>query len=127
MTIQRLTPPENVFVFQSIPLSESQSESESESQSSSPDCGSDHSHLKITLSEGIQGTPLIDQCAHYERHCSLVAPCCNRIYVCHRCHDANEDHEIDRQEVTEIICRHCHTRQKLGRFCQGCQIEFAKY
>src|SRR3989338_832314 len=89
-------------------------------------CG-DEPFLTITLAESIHCSTLINQCPHYERHCSLVAPCCDRIYVCHQCHDAKENHEINRKEVIEIVCRHCHTRQKLGKFCQGCQIEFAKY
>lgn len=35
-------------------------------------------------------------CEHYERQCSIVAPCCGRGYPCRLCHDANEDHKVDR-------------------------------
>lgn len=35
-------------------------------------------------------------CKHYKRNCKLLAPCCNKLYTCIRCHDDLEDHSVDR-------------------------------
>ena len=78
-------------------------------------------------------------CAHYQRNCAIVAPCCNQIFGCHVCHDeitaaaaagmpnvvhdnstgvaaAAADHErVDRFGIREIVCKQCHTRQDSKR------------
>lgn len=45
-------------------------------------------------------------CRHYERKCSLVAPCCGKIYACRLCHDEENEHKMDRSEVSlaHLIC-----------------------
>lgn len=64
-------------------------------------------------------TPVIpDQdnsvCVHYERNCSIVAPCCGRIFGCRVCHDENSPSghpPMDRFMVREVVCKRCNTRQ----------------
>lgn len=64
-------------------------------------------------------TPVIpDQdnaaCVHYERNCSMVAPCCGRIFGCRVCHDelSPSGHPpMDRFMVREVVCKRCNTRQ----------------
>lgn len=41
---------------------------------------------------------LIFGCKHYKRNCKLLAPCCNKLYTCIRCHDELTDHSLDRCE-----------------------------
>ncbi|KAK4370855.1 hypothetical protein RND71_010330 [Anisodus tanguticus] len=35
-------------------------------------------------------------CKHYKRNCKLLAPCCNELFPCIRCHDEITDHCLDR-------------------------------
>ena len=72
------------------------------------------------------------ECTHYERNCTIIAPCCGLAFGCRICHDeypnlpmvsknhaarGNDDdeeeegHKIDRFAITEVICRSCYTRQ----------------
>ena len=30
-------------------------------------------------------------CIHYNRGCSFISPCCEKIYPCRHCHDEVED------------------------------------
>jgi len=69
----------------------------------------------------------MDNCEHYFRNCKLVSPCCNNIYMCRFCHNDNEDHEINRFEIKEIICCKCNKQQKVSNQCVECNIQFAKY
>lgn len=48
------------------------------------------------------------------------------MYTCRFCHDENEDHSVNRKEVTELICTNCETRQKVQAECQNCGIRFGK-
>ena len=66
-------------------------------------------------------------CAHYRRNCALVAPCCGEVYVCRLCHDAEQDHKLDRYSVEEIVCMACGTRQGVTNRCQSCHIIMARY
>lgn len=66
-------------------------------------------------------------CAHYQRNCALVAPCCGGVYVCRLCHDAEQDHKLDRTTVQEIVCMVCNVRQPVSNQCTDCGITFAKY
>jgi len=64
-------------------------------------------------------TPVIpDQdnaaCVHYERNCSIIAPCCGRIFGCRVCHDENSPSghpPMDRFMIREVVCKRCNTRQ----------------
>lgn len=66
-------------------------------------------------------------CNHYKDvKCSLVAPCCNKIYSCYRCHDENEDHVVY-STYKNISCNVCGHIQKKSNKCEMCEIKFAKY
>ena len=39
------------------------------------------------------------RCMHYKRGCLIVPECCGRLYECRLCHDAFEDHKIDRHKT----------------------------
>ncbi|PON61053.1 43kDa postsynaptic protein [Parasponia andersonii] len=56
-------------------------------------------------------------CKHYKRNCKLVAPCCNQLYNCLRCHDDMAGHLIDRKSVTEMMCMQCLKIQPIGPTC----------
>ena len=68
-------------------------------------------------------------CEHYVRRCSLVAPCCNKAYVCRHCHNDAETHEMDRHAVKEVVCNECNVRQPVSQTCnnEACGITFAAY
>ncbi|KAL8570633.1 hypothetical protein ACOMHN_039070 [Nucella lapillus] len=69
-------------------------------------------------------------CKHYRRNCALIAPCCNTQYVCRVCHDEKEGtHELNRKNVSRIVCLKCKTEQDIRQFCkqESCGIEFGKY
>ncbi|KAF3696155.1 RING finger and CHY zinc finger domain-containing protein 1 [Channa argus] len=51
-------------------------------------------------------------CEHYVRRCLLKAPCCGKLYVCRLCHDAEENHQMDRFKVREVQCSECQTVQQ---------------
>lgn len=40
------------------------------------------------------------------------APCCGTFYPCRFCHDAKENHEINRYEINSVKCKICGTTQK---------------
>lgn len=45
----------------------------------------------------------------------LQAPCCDKLYVCRLCHDAEENHQMDRFKVREVQCSACLTVQEVMR------------
>lgn len=53
-------------------------------------------------------------CAHYQRRCAIVAPCCGRTYTCRICHDAAEDHRLEQQTITDMLCMECGQRQPVA-------------
>ncbi|KAL4436350.1 hypothetical protein ABPG77_009912 [Micractinium sp. CCAP 211/92] len=71
--------------------------------------------------EGILG------CKHYRRRCMLVAPCCDKPFVCRLCHDEAADHKVDRYAVTEMVCLECATRQPVAGSCTACGASMARY
>lgn len=70
-------------------------------------------------------------CPHYERKLDIVAPCCDRVFACHLCHNDRSapGHETMETEaaVREIVCRYCRTRQGVSNQCVRCQSLFADY
>ena len=67
-------------------------------------------------------------CEHYVRKCSFVAPCCKKIYPCRFCHDAaEEDHELERKTVQQIVCCQCEKTQNVASHCTECGIKFGFY
>lgn len=69
----------------------------------------------------------MSHCSHYTRRCSLVAPCCDKVYKCRFCHDEIEKHEMNRSSVEQIVCRQCDKRQSLNTHCEECGIRFGLY
>lgn len=69
----------------------------------------------------------MSHCSHYTRRCSLVAPCCDKVYKCRFCHDEIEQHEMNRSSVEQIVCRQCDKRQSLNTHCEECGIRFGLY
>ncbi|KAL0342750.1 UNVERIFIED_CONTAM: Zinc finger protein BRUTUS-like [Sesamum calycinum] len=61
-------------------------------------------------------------CKHYKRNCKLLAPCCNKLYTCIRCHDDQADHSVDRKAITKMMCMKCLVIQPTGPICtsQSC-------
>ncbi|KAG9138038.1 hypothetical protein Leryth_001307 [Lithospermum erythrorhizon] len=69
-------------------------------------------------------------CNHYKRNCKLLAPCCNRLYTCIRCHDETTDHAVERKSITKMCCMKCLVIQPLNSKCStlACnEFSMAKY
>lgn len=75
-------------------------------------------------------------CKHYQRHCSIIAPCCNKKYGCRLCHNEEEDenqtdykkcHQIDRHAIKKIVCNTCNTEQPKSNLCIKCKKIFGEY
>lgn len=66
-------------------------------------------------------------CSHYIRKCSLISPCCNKIYPCRFCHDGEEDHELNRKLVNQVKCLQCGHIQGIESNCLECRIRFGFY
>ncbi|XP_049345318.1 zinc finger protein BRUTUS-like At1g74770 [Solanum verrucosum] len=56
-------------------------------------------------------------CKHYKRNCKLLAPCCNELFPCVRCHDEITDHCLDRKSITQMMCMKC---LKMQPICPSC-------
>lgn len=50
----------------------------------------------------------------------LQAPCCGKLYVCRLCHDAEENHQMDRFKVREVQCCECQTVQQVSEEHKCC-------
>lgn len=66
-------------------------------------------------------------CPHYVRNNEMKCPTCDKYYVCRLCHDAAEDHEMDRKKVTTMRCLNCETEQAWTDNCIGCGVLFGTY
>ena len=69
----------------------------------------------------------MEKCAHYNRGCKFIAPCCNNIVDCRICHDEKYDHLIDRFQVKIIKCNKCGLQQDVSSKCVECGLVFAEY
>ncbi|KAG8379106.1 hypothetical protein BUALT_Bualt07G0053600 [Buddleja alternifolia] len=56
-------------------------------------------------------------CEHYKRNCKLLAPCCDKLFTCIRCHDDQTDHSVDRKAITKMMCMKCLVIQPIGPKC----------
>ena len=79
--------------------------------------------------EGDETDEEVVGCEHYVRRCLLVAPCCDKAYVCRHCHNDAEAHEMDRHAVKEVVCAACTVQQPVSQTCcnPNCGIQFAAY
>ena len=50
-------------------------------------------------------------CTH---RCQVLAPCCGQVYPCKKCHDQEEDHQLEVQSVQSMVCMACGLRQPSG-------------
>ncbi|KAK0608674.1 hypothetical protein LWI29_034198 [Acer saccharum] len=74
-------------------------------------------------------------CKHYRRRCKIRAPCCNEIFECRHCHNEAvgmlknpyDRHEINRLEVTQVICSVCDTEQPVAQVCTNCGVNMGEY
>lgn len=69
----------------------------------------------------------MEKCAHYNRGCKFIAPCCNNIVNCRVCHDDEYDHKIDRFKIEKIKCNKCGHDQEVSDKCSECGLIFADY
>lgn len=68
-------------------------------------------------------------CKHYKRKCKLVSPCCKNNYICRFCHNASENHPLERSNISEVECMLCQTKQPLSQTCsnENCGVIFGNY
>jgi uncharacterized CHY-type Zn-finger protein len=66
-------------------------------------------------------------CQHYKRNVKVQCFECQHWYTCRHCHDAMEDHNLNRKLTQHMLCMVCGTPQKAGDYCSNCQTESACY
>jgi uncharacterized CHY-type Zn-finger protein len=66
-------------------------------------------------------------CQHYKRNVKVQCYECRRWYTCRHCHDAVEDHNLNRKETQNMLCMACGTPQKAADHCKNCDLEAACY
>lgn len=80
---------------------------------------------------GANGSQEDVSCIHYDRKCSVVAPCCGLVVGCRVCHDELSPAcgPMDRFAIKEIVCKECNTRQGTSNKCINtqCAVTFAEY
>ena len=59
--------------------------------------------------------------------CKILAPCCGKWFTCRLCHDAVNDHEVDRYSIKTMICMVCKAVQPASPECNNCGIQMARY
>lgn len=66
-------------------------------------------------------------CEHYKRNIKLQCSACNRWYTCRFCHDAVEDHMLNRRETKNMLCMLCGCAQPASEECTLCSERAAWY
>ncbi|XP_051118920.1 E3 ubiquitin-protein ligase MIEL1-like [Andrographis paniculata] len=74
-------------------------------------------------------------CKHYRRRCRIRAPCCDKIFTCRHCHNEatislsnpEENHELVRHDVKQVVCDVCDTEQQVSNRCTHCGVKFGEY
>ena len=66
-------------------------------------------------------------CAHYKRNIKLQCSACYRWYTCRFCHDAVEDHMLNRRETKNMLCMLCGCAQPASEECALCSERGAWY
>jgi uncharacterized CHY-type Zn-finger protein len=66
-------------------------------------------------------------CQHYKRNVKVQCYECRHWYTCRHCHDAVEDHSLNRTRTQNMLCMACGTPQKAGDHCRKCELEAACY
>ncbi|KAI9370935.1 hypothetical protein BJX61DRAFT_58364 [Aspergillus egyptiacus] len=66
-------------------------------------------------------------CPHYKRNVKLQCFDCKKWYTCRFCHDAVEDHHLDRPKTENMLCMFCGHAQPAGQYCKSCDELAAQY
>lgn len=66
-------------------------------------------------------------CEHYKRNVKLQCSACHRWYTCRFCHDAVEDHNLNRRETKNMLCMLCECAQPAAGECTRCSERAAWY
>ena len=66
-------------------------------------------------------------CEHYKRNIKLQCSACSRWYTCRFCHDAVEDHMLNRRETKNMLCMLCGCAQPASGVCGSCSERGAWY
>ncbi|KAF1839276.1 zf-CHY-domain-containing protein [Decorospora gaudefroyi] len=66
-------------------------------------------------------------CQHYKRNVKVQCYACRRWYTCRHCHDAIEDHNLNRSKTQNMLCMACGTPQRAADHCKVCELEAACY
>lgn len=59
-------------------------------------------------------------CQHYKRNVKLQCFTCKRWYPCRFCHDAVENHSLDRKKTENMLCMLCGSPQPAAERCRKC-------
>jgi hypothetical protein len=92
--------------------------------------GCDGSHGQIAAAPVAGSFPGVGapRCEHYQRKAWIKADCCGQYYPCRFCHDAVENHEIDRHATKYVGCTSCGAEnQPAVESCGQCGTRFAAY
>lgn len=84
------------------------------------------SHQQAESSE-IEDEPPALGCPHYKRNIKLQCSACDRWYTCRFCHDAVEDHSLNRRETKNMLCMLCGCAQAAAEVCRECGQRGARY
>lgn len=66
-------------------------------------------------------------CQHYRRNVKVQCYECRHWYTCRHCHDAVEDHALNRKATQNMLCMACGTPQPAADTCANCATEAACY
>ena len=66
-------------------------------------------------------------CEHYKRNIKLQCSACHRWYTCRFCHDAVEDHMLNRRATKNMLCMLCGCAQPASEECALCSERAAWY
>ncbi|KAF1850000.1 uncharacterized protein K460DRAFT_360865 [Cucurbitaria berberidis CBS 394.84] len=66
-------------------------------------------------------------CQHYKRNVKVQCFQCRRWYTCRHCHDAVEDHNLNRIMTQNMLCMSCGTPQRAAEQCKECETQAACY
>jgi uncharacterized CHY-type Zn-finger protein len=71
---------------------------------------------------------MIIDCSFFKSDCLIFTECCQQYYCCYKCHDEQNDHNLNiLDDLSHIKCRQCNTVNELSNKCSQCQIQFNKY
>ncbi|OWY48885.1 CHY zinc finger-like protein [Alternaria alternata] len=62
---------------------------------------------------------LVLGCQHYKRNVKVQCFECRRWYTCRHCHDAAEDHNLNRKMTQNMLCMACGTPQPAADVCKN--------